>query len=371
LASLLLVSALGAGWQMDDHFQRFTLLGHGGPPINLFVFSTGDPETIRESMDAGTAPWWTAGANVRHANLRYLSVLTMMLDYVLWPDHPALMHLHSLLWLSGLVAAAAFLYRRVMGAVWAAGLAGLLYALDDAHAIPATYLANRNALVAMLFGVLCLLCFDRWRRDGWRWGAALSPAFLALALSAGEMALSAAGYLAAYVLFLDEGSALQRFKRLLPNGAVLAAWALVYTLGPFGVEGSGYYRDPMGDPVAFVAAFLERAPYLLMGQWTPVPAEIFSAPFPPGSPAVLVVRLASIGVVALLVFLLAPLVNQDRVARFWCLGALLSLAPIAAGGPENRLLFFVGLGCMLGLPRRSCATTGACVQLLHAGERGS
>jgi hypothetical protein len=34
------------------------------------------------------------------------------------------------------------------------------------------------------------------------------------------------------------------------------------------------------------------------------------------------------------------------VARFWGLGALLSLVPIAAVGPENRLLGFVGLGSM-------------------------
>ena len=34
------------------------------------------------------------------------------------------------------------------------------------------------------------------------------------------------------------------------------------------------------------------------------------------------------------------------MARFGCAGALLSLLPIAATGPQNRLLFFVGLGSM-------------------------
>jgi hypothetical protein len=37
---------------------------------------------------------------------------------------------------------------------------------------------------------------------------------------------------------------------------------------------------------------------------------------------------------------------RDRVARFWGLGVLLSLVPIAAVAPENRLLSFVGLGSM-------------------------
>ena len=34
----------------------------------------------------------------------------MQLDYLLWPNGPFLMHLHSLLWLGALVVAAALLY---------------------------------------------------------------------------------------------------------------------------------------------------------------------------------------------------------------------------------------------------------------------
>jgi hypothetical protein len=47
-------------------------------------------------MQSGSLPWWAA-EEFRHANLRYLSTLTMMLDHFLWPDSPRLMHLHSLL----------------------------------------------------------------------------------------------------------------------------------------------------------------------------------------------------------------------------------------------------------------------------------
>ncbi len=81
------------------------------------------------------------------------------------------MHLHSLLWLGALVVAAALLYRRILGPTWVAGLAALLYAVDDAHAAPAAYIANRNALIATCFGVLCLLCFARSRQEGWRPGS--------------------------------------------------------------------------------------------------------------------------------------------------------------------------------------------------------
>src|ERR1700751_5510666 len=102
----------------------------------------------------------------------------MLLDYRLWPNHPALMHLHSLIWLSAAVLAAALLYREVLGATWVAGPAALMYALDGAHAVPAGYLANRNALIACCFGFISLLEFVRWRKCGDPWRRWLSVLML-------------------------------------------------------------------------------------------------------------------------------------------------------------------------------------------------
>lgn len=345
LSVLVLAGEIGAGWQLDDHFQRYVLLGHGDKPsIQLFVFYEGDPETHRRWMDVGSEPWWTA-ENMRHAPLRYLSVVTMQLDYLLWPELPSLMHLHSLLWLAGLVFATALFYRRILGATWAAGLAALMFALDDAHAHPAVYIANRNALIAGLFGVLCLACFDRWRRDGWRPGATLSPAFLALALAAGEIALGAAAYLFAHALFLGRGSLLKRARALLPNGAVLVLWALVYKLGNFGAGASGFYQSPLEAPLAYLGVLAQRMPVLILGQWTIVPADLGSIA-PLTSSEGLPFLVMGLVVVAALFGLFWPILRRDAVARFWCLGALLSLVPIAATPPQNRLLIFVGLGSM-------------------------
>jgi hypothetical protein len=53
--------------------------------------------------------------------------------------------------------------------------------------------------------------------------------------------------------------------------------------------------------------------------------------------------------------LFIPLLVRDRMARFWGLGAMLSLLPIGAVGPENRLLGFVGLGSMALLAQRTQA----------------
>jgi len=353
VAALALVPALDGGFQLDDHFQRFRLLGLGGPAIQLFVFQDGDVAKNARAIDQGGLPWWTA-PDFRHASLRYLSVLTMQLDHALWPHRPELMHLHSLVWLAALVAAAALLYRSLLGASWVAGLAALLYAVDDAHALPAAYLANRNALIATGFGVTSLLCFARSRAGDARWSARLAPLLLALALAAGELALATAAYLLAYALFLDRGTIRARLRALTPSGVVLASWALVYKLGGFGSTHSGFYREPLADPLAFARAALERIPLLVMGQWTPVPSDYGSAVVP-GSEAAIALRGMGLATIALLVVLFAPLVRRDRVSRFFALGAALSLLPIAAVGPQDRLLFFVGLGSM-----------GLLAQLVHA-----
>jgi hypothetical protein len=48
---------------------------------------------------------------------------------------------------------------------------------------------------------------------------------------------------------------------------------------------------------------------------------------------------------------LVPLLSRDQEARFWALGMVLALLPIAATFPSNRLLFFAGLGSMALLAR--------------------
>jgi hypothetical protein len=344
LAAIGMLPALSAGWEMDDCFQRATLLGFGdSKPINTFIQYSDRAHNLAQ-MDFGTMPWW-GSPDLHQAFLRYASTLTMMLDYRLWPNYPALMHLHSLLWLSAAVLVAALLYREVIGATWVAGLASLMYALDGAHAVPASYLANRNALIACCFGFLSVLGFVRWRKHGrgvMRW---LSILMLALALSAGEMGLGTVAYLFSYAVTVDQDDIRARLARLLPHGGVLGAWALIYKLGNFGSHGSGFYVDPARDPLGFAGSFCRRAAFLMMGQWSPLPAEMSMGPAP-GSSAYFHLSVFSFVVAAIVVVLFIQLILRDRVARFWGLGLVLSLVPIGAVGPENRLLGFVGLGSM-------------------------
>ena len=90
-----------------------------------------------------------------------------------------------------------------MEPVWIAGLATLIYAVDDAHGMLVGWIANRNGLVTAVLGVLALILFIRWRREGWRPGAFTAPFVFAVALLAGESAIAVGAYLIAYVLFLE------------------------------------------------------------------------------------------------------------------------------------------------------------------------
>ncbi|MFQ5853546.1 MAG: hypothetical protein ACE5JU_23555, partial [Candidatus Binatia bacterium] len=155
--------------------------------------------------------------------------------------------------------------------------------------------------------------------------------------------MATVGYLLAYALFLDWASWRDRFLTLAPNAAVLLTWALVYRYLAFGTHGSGFYIDPLGNPLAFASSVFGHSPLLLLGQWSPIPADVAMLV---SQELFHVLWLVSLGLIVLLVFLFFPLLRKDRVARFWCLGMLLSLLPIAATSPSNRLLFFVGLGAM-------------------------
>ena len=346
LAVALTLPALRVGWVVDDYFHRTAMLGSRvfgefvQSPMDMFRFLDGDPARTGRLMDLGFLPWWTY-PQLKAAFWRPLTVLTHWLDYQLWPRSPALMHAHSLLWFGVLIATVALLYRRLMAPVWLAGLAALLYAIDDAHGMPVGFLANRNVLLSALFGVLALLAHDCWRCDGWRAGAVLGPLLLALSLLSKEAGVAICAYLAAYALLLDRGTWRGRFLALVPYVVVVLVWRMVWTQLGHGVAHLGLYVDPIAEPERFVTAVIERAPLLLMGQWAFPPAEIGLMLRPE---KLKLVWRAAVLFLALLALVLLPLLRRDRLARFWGLGMLLAVVPFCSTFPADRLLFFVGIG---------------------------
>ena len=349
LAILLTLPALATGFQFDDYLVRAALRGPRGPaalPAALnqaFVFMDGNAAHGLAQMVSGAYPWWALPEG-QVAFWRPLAALSHWVDFAVWPSQPVVMHLHSLLWLGLLVAAAAGLYRQV-GSNYGplvAGLAGLLFALDHAHGFATSWLSNRNILLAALFGVLAIAAHARWRRDAWRAGAVLAPLLLLLALLSAEAAVATLAYLLAFAVCLDRGAWRARLFSLAPAAGTVLAWRLVYRAAGYGAWGTSYL-DPLREPWPYLQAIAERAPVLLLGQWFLPPAE-YVAVF--GLTAARLAWLAAIVLVLLLGWLFRPVLRRSATARFWAAGMLLAVVPACAALPANRLLFFVGLGAM-------------------------
>jgi len=349
----LTLPSLDGGWVLDDCYHRWVNVGSEkyGDMLpskwDIFRFADGDEARMGKLMDMGLFSWWT-WKGAKGAFWRPVTAATHVLDYTLWPNAPWMMHAHSIAWYAALIACMWLVYRRFMGVGMAAGLATLLFAIDDAHAVPVGMLANRNALVSAFFGMLAIYAHDRWRRDKWRGGAVLGPVFLAVSLLSTEAAMGVVAYLLAYEVTLGEGGWRRRVAALLPYAAVGLIWQLLWRGLGYGVEGVSVYTDPLRHPLRFAELMVSRLPTLFLGQWGPLPSE---AHLMMGSGAIYWLALGGAVVAAMLGWVLLPLLRSDRTARFWALGMMLALIPACGMAPMNRQLIFAGIGAMglLGL----------------------
>src|SRR5262249_31088230 len=155
-----------------------------------------------------------------------------------------------------------------------AGVAILLFAVDDAHAMPVGWIANRNSLIATSFGVAAVIVHDRWRRDGWRAGSVLAPILFAVALCSKEEGIATVAYLAAYALFLDRAGRARGCLSLSPYAAIVIVWRWLRASWGYGVWDMGLYVDPLAEPGRFALAAVDRAPILLLGQLGLPPADV-------------------------------------------------------------------------------------------------
>ena len=342
LAVGLTLPSLWNNLNFDDYFQRLALqedtrvIPRSSSPLNLFCFDSGNPEENWRLINKGVRPWW-ANDESKMCFFRPISSITHWIDYLLWPDTPALMFAQSLVWFGLLVYLVALFYRFIIGATWAAGLAALLFAIDDTHSVIGS-LCNRNELITGVFAVLCLITYVRWRRDSWRSGAIFSSLCFALALLSAEMGIATLAFLLSYELYLEHGPLRNRLKYLIPFGAIFFFWLLSYILLGYGVKYAVNYTNPLNEPFLYLKALFLRAPVYLLSQWALPPLSFHS--FMPSF-----MQKAGLVFILFLVLILTPLVRRDKIAQFWTVGILLSLLPICAVVPHRNLLF-VGLGSM-------------------------
>jgi len=361
MAIVVMLPALGHGWFLDDMLFRASFLSSSGmneetPRNSGLIRSTSrlsdaisdvyaffkDDEGIKQLMDYGAIPWWT-DPECRISFWRPVTSFSIWLDYQLFPNSAPLQHLHSILWFGGAIFVLAVLYRRLGGPVWMAGLAGLLYVLDETNYFPVAFVANRNAVIALFFGLLAVLMHDKWRREGRIGGAVFACVFLALSLLSAEAGIATAAYLGAYALVFEQGKWSRRVRSLIPALAVVILWRMVHGALGYSTHASGVYIDPGAEPMRFAAAALERGPIMLFAQLFGSAADayyIFS------DPARVKVYVVVVGVLLVLLATLRPLLRRDRVARFWFWGMVFAVVPVCATMASNRNLLFVGVGGM-------------------------
>ncbi|KIG17195.1 TPR repeat protein [Enhygromyxa salina] len=327
----------------DDFGQRAFILaklgGHAEQPWwDMFVLVGATPEELERMRYFGQIPWWSS-SEVHIAFWRPLTAVTHYLDYMLWPETPWLMHLHQLAW-HGLACGLAWaLYRRLASSTCAAGAAALGFSLTHLHVSAAAWLAHRNAVLVVVFALLCLLAHDRWRRDRWRPGAVLGPAALLAGLLAGEMGVAVLGFLIGYALMIEHGGTGRRIATLAPYVLVIIIWRVAHdTLGHV-VFGSGVYVDPITEPLLWLSGMPERALELLV--------YLFGPPGP--------IDAAALGRVfgAVLVMLAVALVaarGEPELRRrigFVACAVPLSLVPLTTTIPHDRVLVLATIGSCL------------------------
>lgn len=349
VAAIVCVPSLFAGFFIDDYLHLLTVDGkfHLASPFDVFRFAGGDKAETMKYMQHGPLPWLT-DPNISLHFFRPLSSALMVLDRKLFGEIEFLYHLHSLLWYVGLTALVGLLFKRCIGP--AALLAMLLFALDEAHFIPAGWWSNRNALVAIAPAVAGLLAHMRWREEGWRWGLPLSLLAYIVGFAGGEPALGIMGYLGAYELIGRSDAWQKRIGALLPAALLSVVYLVVYKLTGHGVHGSGVYIDPIREFTTFAANAPARLVMVLSNQFLTLPIE---APVVAEGLETPLTVLGTIVLAAFAVPLRWAWLRSDpdtRRALLWLLaGAVLSAVPSLATFPSGRVMTLPSIGTAAAL----------------------
>ncbi len=343
VACLLMLPALEVGYSTDDYTHELRLdpesdlAGFTYGPNQLFEF-VGDDRARTNAVEEGTLSWWTH-PEAQLSFFRPLSIATHRFDHAVAPSNPSFAYIHSVMWFALLLAALVLLYQRFAPA-GVALIAFAVFALDDVHGPTVGFIANRNAIIAAFFGACTLLAHDRWRRDEWRPGRFLGPVAFGLGLLAGEAGVTTAGFLVAYAVTMERGPWKTRAWSATAYLAVGFAWTAIYAAGHYGSRYSGVYTDPAAEPIRFIADLIERAPVLFLGQLS-VAWSDFWVLYPPHVKTL--VWCAGVLHIILGIALLWPLLRTRAEVRFWALAGTLSLVPVCATVPSDRLLFFSSL----------------------------
>ena len=334
LAFVLSLPSLGLGFQLDDR-TYLRLFAAGRSPLELLHEP---PPALAHAKQLGVFAWWSGGDFTIHF-LRPGAALSHWIEYQLWPNSAWLMHLTNCWMYMLLVAIVAFAYREVLPASpKLAGLAALMFTINDSHAQSVGWVASRHVVLATLFAMLAVLLHIRGQNRGSSRLRAASVVATALALLSAEFGVAALAYLTAYAGVFASGSILARLKTIAPQLAVGGVWLAIYVALGCGVRDAAWYRDPVTAPVELLLQGAADLPMWLLSQ---LGGDVASAALV--LPTWLA-RVLSLALVLPLLALITPTLKRSQPARFFALGMLLSCVFLFSTVPQDRLLLAASFG---------------------------
>jgi hypothetical protein len=361
------VSAIRTGYLLDDFLHVSMLHGRFPAPRHpLDLYNFVDDSDRAAMLEQGLLPWWThPQLTIRF--LRPLSSALLWLDHALFGDHALPMHLHTLAWWLAMVLAAFALYRRFLGER-VARIGAFVFALAPCHAMPLSWLANRDALVSLGVGIPALYAYAHARETRTPRHSLLATLLFAIAFLGGEYTLSFTAYVMTFEVMRRDESVVRRAIGVLPFVVPMATYMGVRTALHYGTVGSGYYTDPFVAPEYFLWVAPRRFVTCLLDAWLALDTDTIDFRT---ADWVLFVGAAAL-VVA--VFLAARHLVRDkdepvRRAALWLGGgSVIALAPVLAVMPGQRVLgaAMFGVAPLVGLvlegawfPRAAEARRGA------------
>jgi len=332
LAVLISLPALRLGFQADDHILAMQL-ERGQPPWSLFHMGEAN---LAEGRQVGAMAWWSS-PQVGGRFLRPVSSLGLAGLITLWPSAPWLMLLFNVLVYGACVWLAARIYRQVLPSLGIAALAGLLFAIDDAHAHSVGWISGGNTILALLGALAALFFYVRARETGAVWPAIASVLAVAFALGAGEAGTWVFAYLIAHALVLDDRPLASRLRSLAPHAAVGAIWAVVYVSGHYGIHHSSWYME-LSSPFEVLAQGVLNLPLTVTSLFGPSMIG-FSILAPLWMSRVILLPIA-LG----LLWLVWPVLWSSKASRFFGLVTVLAALPSFLTVPQDRVLIGAGFG---------------------------
>lgn len=321
---------------LDDYLQAAMV--DGVFPCKRGIFDLYDfvNEPDRAVLaERGLLTWWSDP----HLQIRFFRPLASALR---WGEHlvlgrnAMLLHIHSFLWWFVAVLGAHSLYKKALSprATWIATVA---FALAPCHVMPLAWLANREVFMSLAFGAFALHTYVHFRETRRLTQGLLAFVLFTLAMFSGEYALCFAGFVLAVEIGQRE-SLLRRTLGLVPFVIPTIGYMSLRALLGYGTRGSGYYTDPLRDPLPFLSTAPRRFITLLATEWMSFDYDTVDA----NSPVWTIVLLAMVGV-PMIVLTLRRLYRELNAAhQRWFLifgiGSLLALPPVMAVSPTPRVL---------------------------------